>query len=98
MAEQLMDSLSNEEHERLLLMSEHAIAPPLSAAAQAVYDAAVTSFWKSAFASEAIGAAGVLRAAANLISYKNELGLTAFGGYCQARDQILSIADELEGL
>ncbi len=28
MTEQLMDDLSNEEHEALLLMSEHAIAPP----------------------------------------------------------------------
>ena len=41
MTEQLMDNLSNEEHEALLLMSEHAIAPPLSPAAQAVHDA----FW-----------------------------------------------------
>lgn len=39
MTEQLMDNLSNEEHEALLLMSEHAIAPPLSPAAQAVLDA-----------------------------------------------------------
>jgi hypothetical protein len=31
-----MDDLTNEEHEALLLMSEHAIAPPLSPAAQAV--------------------------------------------------------------
>ena len=34
-----MDSLSNEEHERLLLMSEHGIAPPLSPAASAVWRA-----------------------------------------------------------
>jgi hypothetical protein len=40
MTEQLMDTLSNEEHERLLLMSEHAIAAPLSPAAQAVLNAA----------------------------------------------------------
>ena len=33
------DNLTPEEHERLLLMSEHAIAPPLSPAAQAVYHA-----------------------------------------------------------
>ncbi len=98
MAEQLMDTLSNEEHERLLLTSEHAIASPLSPAAQAVYDATVTSFRKSAFASEAYGAAGVLRATANQINYKNEPGLTAFGGYCQARDQLLAIADELDPL
>ena len=41
MTDQLMDDLTNEEHEALLLMSEHAIAAPLSPAAQAVHDA----FW-----------------------------------------------------
>jgi hypothetical protein len=41
MTEQLMDDLTNEEHETLLLMSEHGIAAPLSPAAQAVHDA----FW-----------------------------------------------------
>jgi hypothetical protein len=35
-----MDDLTNEEHEALLLMSEHGIAAPLSPAAQAVLDAA----------------------------------------------------------
>jgi hypothetical protein len=39
MTEQLMENLTNEEHKRLLLMSEHAIAPPLSPAAQAVLTA-----------------------------------------------------------
>ena len=39
MTDQLMDDLTNEEHEALLLMSEHAIAPPLSPAARAVLDA-----------------------------------------------------------
>jgi hypothetical protein len=39
MTEQLMDDLSNEEHEALLLMSEHGIAAPLSPAADAVLDA-----------------------------------------------------------
>jgi hypothetical protein len=38
-AEQLMENLSNEEHEQLLLMSEHAVGPPLSATAQAVLTA-----------------------------------------------------------
>jgi hypothetical protein len=40
MTEQLMEDLTNEEHEALLLMSEHGIAAPLSAAAQAVVAAA----------------------------------------------------------
>ena len=33
MTDQLMDDLTNEEHEALLLMSEHGIAAPLSPAA-----------------------------------------------------------------
>ena len=33
MTEQLMEDLTNEEHEALLLMSEHGIAAPLSPAA-----------------------------------------------------------------
>ena len=47
MTEQLMDDLTNEEHEALLLMSEHAIAAPLSPAAQAVLDAYETSYTES---------------------------------------------------
>jgi hypothetical protein len=41
MTEQLMDDLTNEEHEALLLMSEHGIAAPLSPAAKAVLEAAL---------------------------------------------------------
>jgi hypothetical protein len=41
--------------------------------------------------------AAALRSAAEQLSYKNELGLTHFGGHCQARDQLLAIASELEG-
>ena len=40
MTEQLMDDLTNEEHEALILMSEHAVAPPLSPDAKAVLNAA----------------------------------------------------------
>ena len=36
MTEQFMEDLTSEEHEALLLMSEHGIAAPLSPAAQAV--------------------------------------------------------------
>ena len=45
---------------------------------------------------EAIAAA--LRAAANQMRYSDQLGLTGFGGYVQAQDQILAIAAELEAL
>ena len=36
--------LTEEEHERLILMSEHAVAPPLSPAAQAVFHAFNSKF------------------------------------------------------
>ena len=38
-----------------------------------------------------------LRAAADQMRYSDQLGLTGFGGYVQAQDQILAIAAELEG-
>lgn len=49
MTEQLLDNLgdeelSPEEHEQLLLISEHAIAPPLSPAARAVFQAFNSKF------------------------------------------------------
>ena len=84
MTDQLMDDLTNEEHEALLLMSEHAIAASLSPAAQAVLDAAYeVRPWMIRVDSGDIAAAA-LRAAAL---------------YCK-RDAaiLLSIADELEGL
>jgi hypothetical protein len=40
--------------------------------------------------------AAALRAAADQMHYTDQLGLTGFGGYTQAQDQILAIADELE--
>jgi hypothetical protein len=84
MTEQLMDDLTNEEHEALLLMSEHGIAAPLSPAAQAVLDAAYeVRPWMIRVDSGDIAAAA-LRAAAL---------------YCK-RDAVtlLAIADELEDL
>ena len=85
MTDQLMDDLTNEEHEALLLMSEHGIAPPLSAAADAVLDAYSTEadrLDREVSDNEMLAAA--LRAAAL---------------YCK-RDAVtlLAIADELEGL
>lgn len=68
---------------------------PLSPSAQAVLDAADEAIrewppiWENAIAA-------ALRAAAEQLSYKNELGLTPFGGHCQARDQLLAIASELD--
>jgi hypothetical protein len=92
MAEQLMDTLSNEDLV-LLRMNEHAIAPPLSPAAQAVLNAATEGFWSSSLSSEGNGAAAVLRAVADQVvpaggSRKNN----------DIRAELLVIADELGGL
>lgn len=102
MTEQLMDTLSNEEHEHLLLMSEHAIEPPLSPAAQAVLDAATEGFWSSSFSSEGNGAAAVLRAAVKYTKKQKvlrTLGVPMVKSpvYC-LESALLAIADELEGL
>ena len=67
----------------------------LSPSAQAVLDAYDNSPLIDYDIGDRVAIAAVLRAAAEQISYKNELGLTPFGGHCQARDQILAIADEL---
>jgi hypothetical protein len=78
-----MEDLTNEEHEALLLMSEHAIAPPLSPAAKAVLDAATQYEINPECYSREIAAAA-LRAAAL---------------YCKRDAvTLLAIADELEGL
>jgi hypothetical protein len=81
-----MDDLTNEEHEALMLMSEHAIAAPLSPAAQAVLQAACIhhGLFNEEIVQRRRSIAAVLRAAAL---------------YCK-RDAVtlLAIADELEGL
>jgi hypothetical protein len=81
-----MDDLTNEEHEALLLMSEHGIAAPLSPAADAVLDAYMANcgWLDGPLEKDYRCAAAVLRAAAL---------------YCK-RDAaiLLSIADELEAL
>ena len=101
MADQIMETLTNEEHERLLLMSEHAIAPPLSPAAQAVMKAAASAYWDEEYevASPAVIAAAALRAAADQVippdaDYaSNEVLMIALN----VRYQFLAIAAELEG-
>jgi hypothetical protein len=60
MTEQLMEDLTNEEHEALLLMSEHGIAAPLSPAAQAV----LNGFRAVPTLMDGPSIAGALRAAA----------------------------------
>lgn len=78
--------LTEEEHEALLLRSEHAIAPPLSPAARAVLDAATKAAWSSAFNSEGKGAAAALRAASSQLKSAKSI------------DTLQAIATELEEL
>jgi hypothetical protein len=77
--------LTEKEHERLILMSEHAIAKPLSSAAQAV----LAAYRSSHLSINNLAAA--LRAAADQVvppngSRKNN----------EIRSELLAIADELE--
>ena len=101
MTEQLMDNMDDltyEEHEALLLMSEHGIAAPLSPAAQAVLDATGRKAW---YRNNDIAAA--LRAAADQVVPPEQK--TPWGSVIQAhaaelriRNELLAIAAELEAL
>ena len=75
MTDQLMDDLTNEEHEALLLMSEHGIAAPLSPAAQAVLDAVTPYPIHEAAIAAALRTAALYckRDAAILLSIADEL-------------------------
>ena len=106
MTEQLMDNLSNEEHEALLLMSEHGIAAPLSPAAQAVLAAAYALPLKNGQPN----IAAALRAAADLVVPLREaprirydakrptIEWHSWNACQQSRSRLLAIADELEAL
>ena len=89
MTDQIMETLTNEEHERLLLMSEHAIAPPLSAAAQAVLDAAngANSYGPDDCLNESRWiAAAALQAAAGVITFPGPESLLAIAAELEAHD------------
>ena len=80
-----MDSLSNEEHERLLLMSEHGIAPPLSPAASSVWKAFQKLYsYPEGIDEYNVGAA--IRAAADQLDHADSAHM------------LYAIADELEAL
>ena len=69
----------------------------ISPAAEAVFDALNMSELNGPQQFMALAhAAAALRAAADQMRYSDQLGLTGFGGYVQAQDQILAIAAELE--
>ena len=87
MTEQLIDDLSNEEHEALLLMCGHAVGPPLSPAAQAVLDA----FRAVPDLRDCPSIAAALRA------LDRQLGHEVLGVRCVDCSQIQLIAAELEG-
>jgi hypothetical protein len=84
MIEQLMDNISNEEHERLISISEHAISPPLSPAAQAVLDAFTDEWpWQTMpDPSESIAAA--LRAAADHVEWPADVSLRIIASELEA--------------
>ena len=91
MTDQLMDDLTNEEHETLLLMSEHGVAAPLSAAARAVLDA---SNLYPCNDSRKINAA-TLRAAADQLQERKPRPSI---GIDWSSSELYAIAAELEGL
>ena len=95
MTEQLMDDLTNEEHEALLLMSEHGIAAPLSPAAQAVLDAAYeVRPWMIRVDSGDIAAAALRAAADQLQKRKPRASI----GIDWSSSELYAIAAELEAL
>ena len=98
MTDQLMDDLSNEEHEVLLLMSEHGIAAPLSPAAQAVLDAFFTGDWEDEPLHANIAAA--LRAAADQVVPVPRLPHDSCCDVSASaiRAELMAIAAKLEGL
>ena len=83
-----MEDLTNEEHEALLLISEHGIATPLSPAAQTVLDA-----YRDADIDDEATAAAVLRAAADQLQ---ECKPRPSIGIDWSSSKLYAIANELE--
>ena len=92
MTDQLMDDLTNEEHEALLLMSEHAIAPPLSPAAQAVLDELDEQF-NELNSQHMAAAVTALRAAADQLQERKPRPSI---GIDWSSSELYAIANELE--
>ena len=93
------DNLTPKEHERLLLMSEHAIAPPLSPAAQAV-DRAIAAriYLLGEIAPSRQVAAAAIRAVAHHLQrcspWLNDDPASIFVDWCTS--ELHDIASELE--
>ena len=102
MTDQLMDDLTNEEHEALLLMSEHGIAAPLSPAARAVWEAFRQFDEAGMHVDYDVKIAAALRAASDQAHPKAHIEDIDYvhqsyvDGWKDALDVILAIADELE--
>jgi hypothetical protein len=98
------DELTDEEHEALIAISEHAVAPPLSPAASAVLKAAnkyATQAWSGATYERYIhGVTAALRTAAEQIEdlYCENLVIDDSDGIVFGLRQLMIIADELESL
>ena len=98
------DNLTPDEHERLLLMSEHAIGTPLSPSAQAVLDAFLAEWDVYAVDDARYGIAAAIRELMNQVVPQPQGFPTCkyMDGYLTAKQRLrmrsLTIADELEGL
>jgi hypothetical protein len=89
--------LTEEEHERLVLMSEHAIVPPLSPAAQAVVNAAMKDAYGIPSTYFLHKLACGLRAAAYQVAPARPVLDSCCEHYEQAiRHKLLAIANEIE--
>jgi len=69
MTEQFMENISNEEHERLLLLCGHGVGPSLSPAARAIVDAWENEWSKGSLCHDQRSIAAVLRAAADQLDH-----------------------------
>ena len=96
MTEQFMENISNEEHERLLLLCGHGIGAWLSPAAQAVLDA-----YGDFEPANVDAMAAALRAAADLLAAEVDapkVDGSKYNGLWHSHDLLNAIADELEGV
>ena len=97
MTEQFMENISNEEHERLLLLCGHGIGDPLSPAAQAVLNAAMQYEINPECYSRDIAAAALRAAAEKIEELYCESDVDSSEGVVFALRQLVLIASELEG-
>ena len=102
MTDQIMDNISNEEHERLISISEHAVFPPLSPAAQAVAWAYDNAPEKPTGNHRYHWIAAALRAVADQVVPSDAMeprNYLPMAMECQRiRAELLAIAAELEAL